>query len=228
MTQPATPAQPGPTGYPVRIRGDRDEHVSRWLFLVKWFLLIPHIIVLVFLLIGFVVVWIISLFAILFTGKYPRGMFDYNVGVLRWLWRVDFYGYGALGTDRYPPFSLNTQDDYPADLYIRYPEKLSQGLVLVKWWLLAIPHWIVVSIFGGASFLWWTWGDNRDGNWGWQAPLGGLRPALLIFAAIATLFTGNYPRPLWDIIMGMNHWIYRVYGYASLTTDEYPPFRLGE
>ncbi|MDP2949808.1 MAG: DUF4389 domain-containing protein [Chloroflexota bacterium] len=204
--------EPTSTSYPVTIRGDLTEPISRWLFLVKWLLIIPHLVVLLFLYIGCAVSWIISLFAILFTGKYPRGLFDFNVGVLRWSWRVGFYSYQALGTDKYPPFTLQKRDDYPADLDVTYPERLSQGLVLVKWWLLAMPHYIVVGLL--------------QGGLGYRS--GGLVIVLVIFAAVANLFTGKYPRDIWELAMGANHWGYRVTGYAALMTDKYPPFRLGE
>jgi len=179
------------------------------LWLIKWLLAIPHLIILAFLWVAFCVVWVIALFAILFTGKYPRDLFDFNVGVLRWSWRVGFYSYEALGTDKYPPFTLESVNDYPADLEIGYPEKLSRGLVLVKWWLLAIPHYIIVGIFQGS-------GESG----------GGLVFILAIFAAIALLFTGKYPEGIFKLVVGMNRWTYRVAAYASLMTDQYPPFRL--
>jgi uncharacterized membrane protein len=84
---------------------DAENDLNRWLPLVKWLLAIPHYIVLVFLYIGAAVVVIIAWFAILFTGRYPRGMFDFVVGVLRWSLRVAAYAF-LLVTDRYPPFSL--------------------------------------------------------------------------------------------------------------------------
>jgi len=205
--------------YPVSIKGELTEPPSNALWLVKWLLAIPHLIILAFLWIAFVVVWVIAFFAILFTGKYPRGLFDFNVGVLRWSWRVGFYSYEANGTDKYPPFTLESVDDYPADLQVEYPEKLSNGLVLVKWWLLAIPHLIVVSIFMGGSG--WIWG-----NWLWGGESAGLVVILVIIAAIVLLFTGKYPKELFKLVVGMNRWSYRVAAYVALMTDKYPPFRL--
>ncbi len=137
--------------YPVSIRGELTQPPSNALWLVKWLLAIPHFIILAFLWIAFLVVWVIAFFATLFTGKYPKSLFDFNVGVLRWSWRVGFYSYHANGTDRYPPFTLESVDDYPADLKVVYPERLSQGLVLVKWWLLAIPHLIIVGVLHGGG-----------------------------------------------------------------------------
>ena len=93
----------------------------------------------------------VALFAILFTGRYPRAAFDFNVGVLRWTWRVGFYAYGALGTDRYPPFTLGARPTTRPRSTSTYPERLSRGLVLVKWWLLAIPHYLVVGVFSAAA-----------------------------------------------------------------------------
>ncbi len=146
--------------YPARLSGYLDPNLSRWKWLVKWFLAIPHFIVLFFLWFAFGVVTIVAWFAILFTGRYPRSLFNFNVGVIRWSWRVAFYSYGALGTDIYPPFTLE-RTDYPADFDVDYPEKLSRGLVLVKSWLLAIPHLLIIALLTGTAQTW----VYRDGDW---------------------------------------------------------------
>jgi len=174
---------------PVRIEGRLDTELSRWLWLLKWLLAIPHYVVLFFLWAAFVVLTIVAFFVILFTGRYPRGIFDFNLGVLRWTWRVAFYSYGALGTDRYPPFTLGEEPDYPATLDIAYPGQLSRGLVLVKWWLLAIPHYLVVAVLLGGGYAAW---DGRAGG----AP--GLIALLVLFAGVALLFSTRYPRGLFD------------------------------
>jgi Domain of unknown function (DUF4389) len=210
-TPPPVALQATPLSYPLRLEGRLDEPLNRWLWLVKWVLLIPHYIVLWFLYVAMLVLTVVAFFAILFTGRYPRAIFDFNVGVLRWTWRVGFYGYSALGTDHYPPFSLSADADYPATLDVPYPEHLSRGLVLVKWWLLAIPQYVVVAVlvggFGIAVHLW------------------GLVAILTFFAAVALLFTNRYPRSIFDFVMGMNRWAFRVLVYVLLMRDEYPPFR---
>ena len=213
-------------GHPVEVRARLDEPLSRWLWLVKWLLAIPHYIVLFFLWIAFAAVTVMAFFAILFTGRYPGPLFGFNRGVLRWSWRVGYYTYSALGTDRYPPFSLGEEPAYPATLDIAYPERLSRGLVLVKWWLLAIPQYAIVAVFaGGAAYT----ATGATGHM-WQADAfyGGLIGLLVFFAGVMLLFAGRYPRGLYDFVVGMNRWVLRVVAYAALMTDAYPPFRLDQ
>ena len=210
--------------YPVELTGQLTEPLSRWLWLIKWVLAIPHYFVLAFLWVALVVTTIIAGFAILFTGRYPRSLFAFNVGVVRWSWRVSFYSYSALGTDRYPPFSL-ARTDYPADFDVDYPERLSHGLVLVKSWLLAIPHLIIVGLLTAP----WYWVANGAQTDTYQRTAGiSLLGLLVLVAGLALLFTGRYPRPLFDLLMGINRWVYRVTAYVALMRDEYPPFRLDQ
>lgn len=193
---------------PVRVSGHLDPELHRWLWLVKWFLAIPHLVVLVLLWIAFVILTVVAGVSIAVTGRYPRQIFDFNVGVMRWTWRVRFYAF-TLGTDRYPPFSLGPDDGYPAQLDVDYPEQLSRGLVWVKWWLLAIPHYLIVAFFsGGAQFA------------------SGLTALLALIAGVILAATGTYPDSIFTFVMGMHRWTWRVAAYASLMRDEYPPFRL--
>ena len=209
---------------PVALRARLDPDLSRWQWLVKWLLAIPHVVVLFFLWIAFAVVTVVAGVSILFTGRYPESLFSFNVGVLRWSWRVSYYAStGGIGTDIYPPFSLADDRSYPATLDIGYPATLSRWQVLVKWWLLAIPHYLIVGIIAGGAVGWSDDGTNISPSGG-----GGLLAVLVLIAGIILLVTGRYPRALFDLIIGLNRWVYRVVAYAALMTDTYPPFRLDQ
>jgi hypothetical protein len=197
--------------YPLTLKGELGEPLSRWLWLVKWILIIPHLIVLCFLSIAAAFVTIIAFFSILFTGRYPRPLFQFTVGVLRWWWRVSFYSCGALATDKYPPFSLRSQD-YPADLDVEYAEDLSRWTVLD--FVFAIPHYLCLAGLTALSFK--------------PAFFLGLLPALLLITAVLLLFTGKYRQDIWKLVMGVNRWSFRVSAYALMLTHEYPPFSLSE
>lgn len=209
---------------PLTLTGTLSTTLSRWLWLLKMFAAIPHFVVLAALWVVFVALTLVAGVAILITGRYPRALFDLNVGILRWNWRVGFYVYAALGTDRYPPFTLGAAD-YPASLELSYPARLSRGLVLVKW-LLAIPHLVIVGLIVGPIMLYPIRALNDLG--GDLQPAGGysVLNLLVVIAGFFLLITGAYPRPLFDLLMGINRWMYRVVAYVGLMTDQYPPFRL--
>ena len=209
---------PEPGVYPLAVSGELQPDPSRWLWLVKWLLAIPHYIVLAFLWIAFCVLTFVAAIAILFTERYPRGIFGFNVGVLRWTWRVWFYSYWANGTDRYPPFTLGEAPDYPARLEVAYAERLNRWLPLVKW-LLAIPQLILVGLFVGG----WGWGVGDDWR-GWG--FAGLVGILVLIGCVILLFTGRYPPTLFNFALGLDRWSFRVAAYVGLMTDTYPPFRL--
>ncbi|WP_234376838.1 DUF4389 domain-containing protein [Streptomyces sp. TP-A0356] len=205
----------------MKVEAELDEPLSRWLWLVKSVLLLPHHLMLTALGILFAANSMIAFFAILFTGRYPRRLFDFNTGALRWAWRVAFYFCAALGTDRYPPFSTEAEPWYPARLEIAYPERLSRGLVLVKSWLLLLPHYLIMGTSPLIFYLaqWW----------------GGLIGLLVVIASTAALLSGpgaallirgRYPQGLFDTVIGFDRWMLRVAVYAALMTDEYPPLRI--
>jgi Domain of unknown function (DUF4389) len=207
--------------YPAALSARLDEPLNRWLWIVKWFLLIPHFVILAILWICVILVTIVAWFAILITGRYPRWIFDFTLGVLRWSWRVSYYSYSALGTDRYPPFSLQREPDYPATLDVEYQEEHSRLLTLGRL-ILAIPQIAIVSIFeGGGSGV----AIGRGHRWEFAWPWSGLIDTIVLIVGVALLFTTRYPRGLYDFVLGLNRWLFRVVVYVALMTDTYPPFR---
>ncbi|GIJ71712.1 DUF4389 domain-containing protein [Virgisporangium ochraceum] len=199
---------------PVRLTARPDEP-GRWLWLVKWLLLIPHYIVLAVLWVAFVALTLVAYVAVLLTGRYPAGIHEFNVGVLRWTWRVGYYGYAALGTDRYPPFTLDDVPDYPARIEADRPERLPRWLPLVAW-LFAVPHLVIVGLLTGGG-----WPDRDGGG-------GSLIGFLVLVVGIVLLATGRYPRGLFNLVVGINRWAVRTVAYVALLTDRYPPFRLDQ
>ena len=175
------------------------ERLSRLLIFVKWFLAIPHYVVLYVLLFALGITSIIAWFAILFLGYYPRGLWDFAMMVFRW--SANITAYVVLLRDEYPPFSGN-DGDYPVRFQMAYPERLSRLLIFVKW-LLIIPHLFVLYFLGIAAAVVW------------------------VVSWFAILFTGNVPRGMFDFLVGVLRWNYRVTVYHSLLTDAYPPFSLG-
>lgn len=187
---------------PVRVRGNLGTP-SRWLWLVKWCVLaVPHYPILILLYLVYPPLTFVAGVAILCTGRYPRPIFDFNVGVLRWSWRVMNYRFPMNTTDEYPPFTLAYRADYPGELEVDYPERLTRSAVLVKWWLLGLPQ----------ILLCWA--------------MEPLLQVLCVINAVWLLYVGTINPGMFDLLMGMVRWRYRVAVYVSLMRDEYPPFRL--
>jgi hypothetical protein len=138
------------------------------------------------------------LLMIVFRGKYPRWWFDWNLELLRFSNRVGIYF--ALMDDRYP----STDEDQSVRLDVPYPDvaRLNRALPLVKW-LLAIPHYVVLAVLTLGALL------------------------AVVFAWFAVLFTGRFPRSIFNYLVGVGRWSNRVTAYAFiLVTDKYPPFSL--
>ncbi len=174
------------------------EHLSRWMIFLKWLFIIPNLIVVALLGIVAEVVSIIAWFAILITGKYPQGLFNFTLGVLRWYANVSAYTY--LQRDEYPPFSMQA-GLYPVTLTLDYPDHLSRWKIFFKW-LFAIPHFVVLYLLQIA------------------------RNICIFLAFFAILFTGSFPRGLFDFVVGIDRWQFRVAAYILLLTDAYPPFSM--
>ena len=212
------PVGPVSRRYPVHVQAAPQPVASRWLWLVKWLLAIPHYVVLAFLWIAFMVLSIVALVAILITGRYPRAIFDFNVGVLRWSWRVAYYSLRRAGHGPLPAVQPARQGRLPGALRRRLPRAPVPGAGAGKWWLLAIPQYIVVGVFLGSG----TWAVQRS-NGQWQPVWGGgLLGILVLVAAVLLAFTGSYPRPLYDLLLGVNRWVLRVAAYVGADDRRVP------
>ena len=184
-------------GYPVTFDVAYPESPNRWLILIRWLLAIPHYIVLSLLSILAGVVWVISFFTILFARTYPDSLYSFMVGVHRWNANLGAY---ILFHDRYPPFSMGESDYEGVTFAVERPD-FNRWLVLIKW-LLMIPHAIVLYFLSIIAMV------------------------AAIALVLAVLFTGRYPRGLFDFLVGVGRWNARVNAYATFLVDRYPPFSL--
>ncbi|MSQ15373.1 MAG: DUF4389 domain-containing protein [Dehalococcoidia bacterium] len=187
--------------YPISVSIPEPQRLSRWrVFFKSWLFIVPHLVALALLWVAMLMATAVALPAVLVTGRYPRRLFDFVVGVNRWGFRVAVYA--ALLRDEYPPFSLG--GPYPATFEVVYAERLSQRLGLVKWWLLAIPHYLILYLLYKLLLL------------------------LVLFLGIFILFKGRPHSQTFSLVRGILCWYARVGAYVTLLTDEYPPFSLQE
>jgi len=189
-----TPQNPD---YPARLDIAYPQRLNRLLPLVKWLLLLPHFLVLWLLGIVVLVVLAISAVAVLITGTYPPGMFNFIVGFVRWRLRVG--AYLLLQTDRYPPFSLDDDPSHPVRFAVDYPQRIARWRPLVNW-LLVIPAVIGAAVLSVIASL-----------------------AVLI-AFFAILFTGRYPEGLFSTVTIAERWAARALMFSYWMTEDCPPF----
>ena len=209
----ATDAAAGASvSYPVQLSIQRADRQSRLLgfplgigLAIRAILLIPHFIVLYALSLVLGVMYFIATFAILFTGRYPRGMFDFYVGIVRW--QINVYAYLLRLYDNYPPFALAQQAGYVVQFGVDYPEQSSRLLnlpfigIIIKM-IVAIPHLIILYVLYLAALV------------------------VTFIGAFWILFTGAYPEGLHSFVVGVFRWAFRVQTYLLAGTDRYPPFSL--
>ena len=203
----ATPAPPPPPPppeagaaegpYPVRLEASRQAEYNRFLPLIKWLIALPHYIVLLFLGIGALFAVLIAFFAVLITGRFPRGLWDYVTGVHRWAMRVVAYVF--LLTDEYPPFSLQDDPAYPVRVEFDYPEHVNRWRPLVHW-LLIIPYAFVAGILIYVAEI------------------------VAFIGIFVILFTANLPQGMFNLILNPLRWQVRSNAYAGFVVTRYPPF----
>jgi hypothetical protein len=206
-TSPPPAPPPAPSsggfggGYPVNLEFNRDYDVQNWRPLVNWLLAIPHWIVLYLLGIVAFVLWVVSLFVVLFTQRNP--FLGYQTMYLRYYWRVS--SFAGFMRNEYPPFDFATNDagvvPDPAVVTVEDPGDMNRFLGFVKW-LLAFPHYIVLWLLEIAVFV------------------------VLVIQLFVVLFTGRWNEPMREFVVGVARWYTRVHAYVFLLTDKYPPFSL--
>jgi hypothetical protein len=205
---PPPPPPPSPAGgpgrgpdYPIHLAYDRDYDVQNWRPLVNWLLAIPHWIVLYLLGIVAAVLWLISLFVVLFTQRNP--FVGFQTMYLRYYWRVS--SFTAFMRNEYPPFDFATDDatavQDPALVTADDPGEMNRFLGFVQW-LLAFPHLVVLWFLQIAVFV------------------------VVVINFFIVLFTGRWNESMRDFTVGVARWHARVYGYVYLITNKYPPFSL--
>ncbi len=186
------------SGYPVTFDVAYPESPNRFLILIRWLLVVPHLIVLNVLetLVGLGT--LVGFFAILFTKNYPDFIWRFVVGVMRWTQNATAY---TLFLDRYPPFSLTEGQYEPVTFTVEKPAAFNRWLPLVKW-LLMLPHIAILIV------------------------LSAIATFAVVLLALGVLFTGRYPRGLFNYLVGVGRWGARVNAYGLLLVDRYPPFSL--
>ena len=187
--------------YPVNLKIDYSETSIKLTALIRLVLVIPIIIVIALISSSAETLSLAVALMILFREKYPKWLFDWNLALTKFWLRIA--AYGLLMRDEYP----STDDDQSIQVDIPYPDvkkDLNRWMPLFKW-ILVIPHLIVLLLIFIAVVV------------------------CSVFAWFAILFTGRYPKGIFDFVEGFLRWSLRVNAYVFLlTTDEYPPFRLGE
>ena len=200
--------EPSPP-YPVRLYIMRPTTQSKllnfpafgWLF--RYVLLIPHLLMLYALQVTGLLAWWLATWGILFTGRYPRGLFRLNVGVMRWYMGVYSYLFSLF--DEFPPMDLDQRPERELILEVDYTATSSRWLNLPFFPLkliLVVPHLIIVYALASAAFV------------------------CALIGQFAILFTGSFPVGLHRFIVGVQRWSARMYGYLLGFTDEYPPFSM--
>lgn len=241
--------------YPVDVRADYPERSSRgWAALtilwIKALALIPHLFILVFLSIAQWVVAFVAQFAVAFRGEYPAGMHAFVTGALRWQTRVGIFFFSL--NDRYPPFTLQPVDDYPADVVAERPAAPSRVYaaftVAVQVLAFVALVWLAVWLIDHAGTI-ASWSADGTTGYSYQLNLpswggGGLllrslaalpHYVVLAFVGIAAfvlwlavqwviLFVARFPLGMWDVVAGYVRWYTRVNAYALGLVDRYPPF----